>query len=85
MGLDVSVVISMLRNREVGGIYMGLKQFIRKYGTLIFISTLILGYKHRQYIVMLKNTEEYRNFIASFGYYFLPGIPKDSIILVCGI
>jgi uncharacterized membrane protein YdjX (TVP38/TMEM64 family) len=53
---------------------MGLNQFVKKYRTLIFMATLIiialiLGYKYRQYMCMLKNPEEFKNFIVSFGYY----------------
>ena len=53
---------------------MGLNQFVKKYRTLIFIViliiiTLVLGYKYRGYMFMLKNPEEFKNFIASFGFY----------------
>ncbi|MGH4123435.1 MAG: TVP38/TMEM64 family protein [Clostridium sp.] len=53
---------------------MKLRQFIKNHRTLILISTLViitlmLGYKYKQYFFMLKNPEQFKNFITSFGYY----------------
>lgn len=53
---------------------MKINQFIKTHRNLILISTLIiiiliLGYKHRQYIFMLKSPETFKTFITSFGYY----------------
>lgn len=52
---------------------MELKKFLNKYKELIIIMlftiiTLLLCYKYKQYILMLKNPNDFKNFIMSFGY-----------------
>lgn len=53
---------------------MKIYQFIKKHRTLILtagliIIILVLGYKYRQYVCMLKSPKTFKTFITSFGYY----------------